>query len=472
MWLTIRDPGQDRVLEVVGERFVIGRAETCQVVLADDQVSRQHAYLQALPDGRAVLHDLGSTNATFVDGDRVTEPRPLHGNEQIQIGNTIMVTSVLEPGAQATTARTIPDWAPAESPATRERRVLRRGVRTATALGVIAVLAAVALVALFVTGVLPPGGEERTGPIQSISDIVADARRSTVIVEAQVNGERLGTGTGWVLDAEEGLIVTNAHVVNAGETFAVGFDRRLQPAEVVGVAPCEDLAVLRVGDPSGMVTIPLGSQSALRQGDQVIALGYPGNASLADELVVTQGIVSVVETNIDDPNILDVPHYPNVIQTDAAINPGNSGGPLVDLEGRLVGVNSAGDSTKENQGYAIGVDRVKEVVEDLRAGESRAWTGMGFDYPTQESDLTSLDLPPVPGLIVDNVIPGTPAEQAGFGQEPALVIEVGGQAVDNRLSTYCQATGEARTGDEAAFSVLPAGSESANDIQQIQVGFG
>ena len=176
-------------------------------------------------------------------------------------------------------------------------------------------------------------------------------------------------------------------MVNDGTEMKVGIDGKLRKATVVGVAPCEDLAVLKVADNSGLRSMPLGSQSDLKEGQTVVAVGFPANASLSAQLTSTVGVVSVAKTQYKEL-ALDVPTYTNVVQTDAAINPGNSGGPLVRVsDKRLVGVNSASRTesadarTIQGQGYAVGVDRVKEVVPELRAGRSMGWTGMLFTYP-------------------------------------------------------------------------------------------
>jgi S1-C subfamily serine protease len=465
MWLVIRTgPQQGTTIPITGERFLVGRDERCDFVLAEEAASRQHAVFETGQDGRVLLRDLGSTNGTLVDGVRLAEPRELRGGEQIQIGGTILLTSAHEPSAQPTGSRpvvTAPVAPRPPGPATTERMILRRGVRRATVMAIVASVVAVALIVLFVTGVLPPGPP-------SVSEIVDQVRPSTVQVVAQIDGEPQGGGTGWVLDASQGLIVTNQHVVNAGTDWVVVGLGRERPARLVGAAPCDDLAVLQVEDPSGLQTLPLGTQGDLEQGDTVVAVGFPGGGSLESPLTATEGIVSVVRTSFDLEG-LDVPKYPNVIQTDAAINPGNSGGPLVNLDGELVGVNSAGITLLggriiQGQGYAIGVDRVREVVPFLRQGRSLAWTGMGIEHPTQESDLTNLGLPPVPGLIVRLAVPGSPAAAVGLGQRPALVVAVNGAEMNGQLSTYCQAVADARRGDTGTFTVIEAGSNQPRDV--------
>ena len=117
--------------------------------------------------------------------------------------------------------------------------------------------------------------------------MVRDLTPSTLLVEALRGERRTATGSGWVLDAREGLVVTAGHVVNEGERYRVGG----QDAEVVAAAPCEDLALLRVRA-EGLETAPLGKGSGLEQGETVVALGFPANAAAGDEVTSTRGVVS------------------------------------------------------------------------------------------------------------------------------------------------------------------------------------
>src|SRR3990170_256977 len=417
MWLTIhsgRDSGT--AVEITGERFVVGREEGCELVVADEKASRRHAAFEALPDGRVIVRDLGSTNGTLVDGRRI---------EQIQVGDTILGLSATASASTPTTigaapgtveeapvAATPPPPAappppapavppplpsvPAATPSRIERIMLRRSVRRAQILAAVAgggVVIAVIIVVLLVTGVF--GGTEEKPTVPEIIEAITP---STMEIRGNIGGESTGLGTGWVLDADAGLIVTNAHVVNEATEFTVrlGNEQRERPAGLLGGAPCDDLAVLRAEDTAGLVTLPLGSPADPKQGDEVVALGYPVSLSVNDELIATEGVVSVVKTRA---TLGDGSEYPNAIQTDAVINPGNSGGPLVDLGTELVGVNTFKTVRPgfEGQFYAIGVDRVKEIVPRLSEGHSIAWVGMGFFYPQQESDLTDIGLPAVVG---------------------------------------------------------------------------
>jgi S1-C subfamily serine protease len=299
----------------------------------------------------------------------------------------------------------------------------------------------------------------------------AAAEPSTVLVVPERDGQPNGNGSGWVYDAGRGLIVTNAHVVNDGETFKVSAGNKLVPARVVGVAPCDDLAVLKVAKTAGLKSIQLGSQAALQLGDTVVAVGFPQSASASADLTSTAGVVSVVKTTYSE-EALDIPSYPNVVQTDAAINPGNSGGPLVDLDGRLVGVNSAGRTLSQSgraiqgQSYAIGVDRVKQVVPALAAGRSSAWIGANFRYPA-EDQLVSKGLPS--GIWIDGVVSGSAADRAGLGAEAALLTAVDGRPTANTLAGWCAATRGIRSGDSATLELVPPG---ARKPEQVRVRFG
>ena len=460
MWLTIRS-GEDRgkTAHVAGERFLVGRDEECDLVLGDPKVSRRHVSLKRLPDGRVALQDLGSGNGTFVNGERV-QSATLGGDEQIQVGETVLVSSESPPGEDSGQT-VIGSGAPRQTQSAVQRLLLQRSVRRATLLSGAAVVLAGVLAALFATGVLPPGGDTE----EAVQRVVKAAAPSTVLIEG--GNERGGTGTGWVLDAEVGLVVTNAHVVDGGgtPTVVVGGERR--DAQLVGMAPCEDLAVLRVRKNAGLRTLPLGNQSALELGETVVAVGFPSNASLEANLTSTTGVVSVVRSSYREA-ALDIPRYPNVIQTDAAINPGNSGGPLLNLDGKLIGVNSAGRTLSptgrivQGQSYAIGVDRVKEITAVLRDGRSIAWTGASFDYPTPD-ELERRRLPP--GLEIARATAGTAADRAGLDGGGGLLVAVNGQPVRNSLASYCDAVGALASGTRVTFSVLEPGAGSAKDVE-------
>ena len=456
--LTIRSGGAKGASATVGaERIVVGRGGDCDLVVPDLKVSRRHAAVEALPEGGVSLVDLGSGNGTFVNGRRVQTAR-LEGNEQIQVGDTVLLSS-RGPGSGAS-GDTVLGNAPPESHSALHRLLVQRSVRRATFLSAAAVAAAALLVLLLVTGVLNPG-ESTT---ETAEDVVKGAEPSTVLIEGRREG---GGGTGWVLDAREGLVVTNAHVVDGSGDYGVGVGGELRKASLVGISPCEDLAVLRVEKTSGLRSMPLGRQSTVKLGESVVAVGYPRNASLEANLTSTTGVVSVARSRYRE-RTLDLPFFPNVIQTDAAINPGSSGGPLMDLDGKLIGVTSAGRTLTpdgrivQGQNYAIGVDRVRTVTAVLRTGRSIGWTGTTFEYLTPR-ELRKRDLPP--GLLIAGAAQGSAAERAGLGNGKSLLVTVNGQPLDNSLASYCDAIRAARPGERVTFGVLPPGAASPRRVR-------
>jgi len=227
-----------------------------------------------------------------------------------------------------------------------------------------------------------------------------------------------GTGSGFVID-KEGHIVTNNHVVEGAETIEVTlFDSTRIPAEIVGLDPANDLAVLRIDVPSAKLNpVELGSSDALRVGQRAIAIGNPFGL----DWTLTTGVVS----SLGRPLRIDEQRYLyNVVQTDAAINPGNSGGPLLDSSGRVIGVNTAIRSGAENIGFAVPVDTVKRVVPELiEHGRYRhPWLGI-LSYTITPDLASRLDLPVEQGLLVARVVAGSPADQAGLrGASREMVI--------------------------------------------------
>jgi putative serine protease PepD len=283
-------------------------------------------------------------------------------------------------------------------------------------------------------------------------DIVASARPGTVYIRARGLGQE-AAGSGVLVDAGESLVLTNFHVIALGDDLQAGTPDRLDDAEVRAAAPCEDLALLHVEGLEGRKAIPLGRQEDVKQGDQVVALGYPASASGGKSLTSTAGVVSSVNTPLRIP-APDQPRFTNLVQTDAALGPGNSGGPLVGAGGRLVGVNTilftgAPDAPGGDQGYAIGVDRVRELLSEFRDGRSRAWFGAGLLTPPPEI-LRRARLPA--GMLVTAAEDGTTAEELRL--EEVLITSIEGQRVGSSLASYCRAVGDVQSGEELEMTVF------------------
>jgi S1-C subfamily serine protease len=329
---------------------------------------------------------------------------------------------------------------------------LRGQLRKTRLLAWAAVSVAAASLALQVVLALSDRGGGAEARIPGVVDSVGP---STVAVLGQRGNELVETGSGWVLDGEQNLVVTAAHVVNQAERFSVVVKGSSYVATVVGVSPCDDLAVLQVARGPALHSAALGDQATLLQGETVLALGFPEDASPDDELVATRGAVTVPRTSYLETSP-EVPPYPQAIQTDAVLNPGNSGGPLVDLDGRVVGIDAAtrrrgtGGRSIEGQNYAIGIDHARQVLRGLAAGQSVGWTGMVLGFPTL-AQITERRLPA--GLYVLGAVTGTPAALAHLGLADELLIAVNGQSIGTTMTTYCKAVRGLRTGDSATVEL-------------------
>ena len=476
MWLTITSgEGKGLAVRIEGERVLVGSGPENRLIVHDDGVDPIHALIEIAEGGDDIeIQDLRTRTGTFVNGERINGATALRDGDEIRIGATVLTATLTDPGAsdavedpavevnvppepeavagaideEAVAMVTAPEGTHVEVVPEGQRRRLRDRVRLATALG--AAAAALALIA--VVGVLTLGGNDDP----STAEIVEDVTPSTVLVRVSGAGGQQGAGSGWVLDADEGLIVTNFHVINAGTGFTVTGQETSGDAEVVAAAPCEDLAVLKVESTDGFETLELGSQGSLKQGAEVVAIGYPANASNEDKLTSTAGVVSVVESSFRFPSP-DSPQFQNVVQTDAALNPGNSGGPLVDKSKRLVGVNTAILTSAQGapiggQGYAIGVDRVKDVTGRLRKGQSVGWAGFGFVFATDKQ--ARKESIPQQGVVISPPLPGTPGAEAGIPSDGALLLEVNGQALEGTLADYCSKVGQIEPGSTVPITLL------------------
>jgi serine protease Do len=226
----------------------------------------------------------------------------------------------------------------------------------------------------------------------------------------QVNEQVSGAGSGVVVQ-EQGFVITNYHVVKGAQqvtvSFSEEFDDTQYPAQVVSFVEEEDLALLKIKAERTLPTIPLGTSADLMLGEVAIAIGCPGGRAYS----VSQGIISGLhrDVSIQDEGL----HFDDLIQTDAAINRGNSGGPLLNINGELIGINSSMDTTAQNIGFAIPVDRVKFVLQSRLMSPDAARTWLGFE---------------VDNLMIRSVVDGSPAAQAGL-QPGDCIVALGGQAV-------------------------------------------
>jgi serine protease Do len=250
---------------------------------------------------------------------------------------------------------------------------------------------------------------------------------------------RQGTGSGSIIDGKRGLVLTNNHVVQGAGRIRVTLpDKRSFAGEVVGTDPLGDIAVVRING-SNLPQVELGDSDGLQPGAAAIAIGNPFGLSST----VTVGVVSALDRTLRPPR-----GHPleNLIQTDAAINPGNSGGPLVDIHGRVIGMNTAIIPYGQGIGFAVAVNAIKRSVEDIVAhGRAiRPWLGVGLENNNQ-AIAEQLNVPTREGVIITMVSPGSPAAQASI-REGDVITTFGGTPVANEEALR-KAISKARVGD-------------------------
>ena len=265
--------------------------------------------------------------------------------------------------------------------------------------------------------------------------------------------QSLGSGFIW---SNDGIVVTNNHVVEGASRITVNFnDGNQLPARVLGVDPDSDLAVLRV-DGKSFTAAPIGTSSDLMIGESVVAVGNPFGLSGT----VTTGVVSALGRSV--PSETQGRTYTDFIQTDASINPGNSDGPLLNIEGKVIGINVAIYAQTQGIGFAIPVDRAKKVIQDLlRYGEVHsAWIGAVTATLTPE-EAKRRGHNTARGALVVRVFSGSPADRAGI-QPGDVITAVAGRAVDSReaFGTY---TSTLASGQPVQLSINRGGS--SRDVQ-------
>jgi S1-C subfamily serine protease len=235
-----------------------------------------------------------------------------------------------------------------------------------------------AVVAVVIVVVLSGGSSKLTQ-----EQLIARATPSV----ARIQGNQ-GAGSGIVIDAQRGLVLTNAHVVvgNSGLKAQIGNDAAsTTPVRLVGASPCDDLAVVKLVNPvNNLKALPLGAASSVHAGDQVTVLGFPGSFQTtpgsqqtgnqqASTVVANTGTVSQVGVQgAPDPSL---PTYQNLIVHQAPTNHGNSGGPLLNQNAQVIGINTLGNPDNQGQYYSISIDYAKRLLPDLEAGKSHGLIG-------------------------------------------------------------------------------------------------
>ncbi|MBF0103612.1 MAG: DegQ family serine endoprotease [Desulfobacterales bacterium] len=276
--------------------------------------------------------------------------------------------------------------------------------------------------------------------------------------DTERNFKQKSLGSGFIIDTE-GYIVTNNHVIEDADKIIVKLNNGDEfTADIKGRDPKTDLALIKIQTDKKLPFLKLGNSDELQIGDWVLAIGNPFGL----EHTVTAGIVSAKGRTIG------AGPYDDFIQTDASINPGNSGGPLLNMNGDVVGVNTAIIAAGQGIGFAIPVNMVKEVIEQLKdEGEvTRGWLGVGIqDLKKDVAEYYNLKNGNK-GVLVTEVFPGDPAEEAGI-KAGDIIIRVNGDAIDSsrQLSRLVAKT---KIGEKLSVTVLRNGKEETVKVKIVK----
>ena len=263
-------------------------------------------------------------------------------------------------------------------------------------------------------------------------------------------GQTLGSG---VIISAEGYIITNNHVIDdADKIKVIMYDKTEFEAKIIGVDPLSDLAVIKIESEIVLPEIKMGDSDILSVGEWIVAIGSPFGLHLNH--TVTAGIVSAVGRS----NVISKLTYEDFIQHDAAINPGNSGGALLNLDGELIGINTAiatDGYSKSNAGvgFAIPINQARRVIEDLLndGSVSRGWLGVQIQNIDQ-AIADALNLENKNGALIVSIIPDSPAGNSGL-QEDDIIIKVDNQEIDNDRELM-KAISSKHPGDFTNFTII------------------
>lgn len=336
------------------------------------------------------------------------------------------------------------------------------------------VLVAVSVHLAWSAFVIPAGAAVKPAPAAPISEeervirTAANASPAVVSILVQQRGQQellveVGKGTGFLIDAE-GLIVTNRHVAFGRDAVLTVFltDGRSFPASVIDIDPVNDLALLKI-DAKKLPSLALEADDKLRLGQTTVAIG---NALGKYANTVTSGILSGVGRDVEASNHVtgDLERLEELLQTDAAINSGNSGGPLLNLDGKVIGVNTAVEQDAQGLGFAIPVSEVRKVVASYRRYGAIARPRLGVRYFTITPELKlekslaygygALVGSDEPGEAV--VLPNAPAAAAGL-REGDVILEVNGRKLEGKW-TLAKAIQSLAVGDVVRLTIARDGA--------------
>ncbi len=296
-------------------------------------------------------------------------------------------------------------------------------------------------------------------------NVTAQIAQDSFSQEFEFDEFSFGTGSGFVVN-DDGYIVTNTHVVDGATDQGIEvnfYDGTIVRGELIGIDPDSDLAILRVDlPPENLFPATLGDSDKLIIGQTALAVGSP----FGQRWTLTTGVVSALDRTIQGLTDFSIG---SVIQTDAAINPGNSGGPLFNLKGEVIGVNSqiiSRSRSNSGVGFAVPVNLVKRVVEDILSEGSVSYSYLGINGgPDMSLNLIeTLGLPNnLRGVVVSGVVPGGPAEHAGL-RAPGRTVFVSGEPVPTSVDIITAIDGVPVSGMNELVSYLASHTRPGDTV--------
>jgi serine protease Do len=315
-------------------------------------------------------------------------------------------------------------------------------------------------------GWIPPSTDGQASELPSIADVVALVKPSVVAINTEYTSYDIfnrpftqqGAGSGWVID-EDGLIVTNNHVVEEADSVTVILaDGRTFTAQTVLTDILSDLAIVKV-NASNLPAARVGNSDALRVGDWVVAIGN----SLGMGISATKGIVSAkgISITVSEGQTLD-----DLVQTDAAINPGNSGGPLVNMAGEVIGINSVkiAQVGVEGMGYAISSNTARPIIQQLvqKGYVVRPFLGVQNLLTVDQTAADFYSLSVDQGALIRGVLAGGPADQAGL-QAGDVIVKFSDQEIAD-VNELLRALYASEVGQEVEITFWRGSSQNTTQI--------
>lgn len=314
------------------------------------------------------------------------------------------------------------------------------------------------------TQVSNPTANDTSSPVEAIAKNVGPAVvgianfQSGRGFSSSSNLQEAGSGSGFIIDAQKGYIVTNNHVIEGAAKITVTLsDGRSLDAKLIGADPRTDLAVLQISDTSNLTAVTLGDSSKVEVGESVVAIGNPGGDEFARS--VTTGVISATNRSLD----LQGEASYNLIQTDAAINPGNSGGPLVNYQGQVIGINSAkyAQTGFEGMGFSIPISDALPTIQQLISSGVAKHPALLVSTNDQYNSVAKNENKPQ-GAYISGVQENGPADKAGI-QKGDVITKINDAEIQNS-SDLIRELYKSKVGDTVTVTYIRDGQTKQTQV--------